>query len=72
MSDDALCDLIPDCGQPQWPGWRWLVLLALILQLWLTAQIAFGADADQLRPPRVRPARPQITRLLSRKGPGHD
>ena len=71
MSDDALCDLIPDCGQPQWPGWRWLILLALVLQLCLSAQAVLGAETEQLRPPRVRPARPQITRLISRKGTGH-
>ena len=71
MPNDVLCDLIPDCGEPQWPGWRWLVLLALILQLWLSAQVAFGAETDQLRPPRVRPGGPQIVRLTAKRGPGH-
>lgn len=58
---DALCDLVPDCGQPQWPGWRWLILLALVLQLGLSAQVALGAEAEQLRTPRLRDGRPSST-----------
>ena len=53
--------VLADCGQPNGPHWRWLILLLLLAQMFAVAALA----DTQLRAFRApRPGRPPVTRTI--------
>ena len=52
--------ILADCGHPNWPGWR-----ALLIALTVATLAAAFTHTDMLRP-RARPGRPPVVRIWRR------
>ncbi|HIC82213.1 MAG TPA: hypothetical protein EYP07_14820 [Kiloniellaceae bacterium] len=71
LGEQAGAALIADCGRPNWPGWQFLILLLLTLQLALAAQQALGDPVPEQRLARTGAANAvrvvRITRTTRRQ-----